>query len=385
MSFRTLIIAACAILPVALHAQQASTTGTGNDAPAAKSSPKTLSAAVEEVVASEDAGFKAIGYVIRWHGTRVVVVDPLARSRLNVGDSMNFIVSHQDVSDKRLLSFIFTGPACKCDDKSRKPRATQSVNSGAKSAVGLVEEVLDAQEDGYRFVAYVVQAQGARIAVSDPLAQSHHVVGENISFLALSNDAAGNPVMTFLATPPAQNPTQAQRQIALSKSERTGVIEEVLGTNVDGFGYTAYILNSSGARIVVDDVPGAVPHRVGDQFSFVSQRIERPNSPGPGILRFEPSALQVDKQEDVNLSLTQETATVEQVLSTQTDGYRYVAYIVKWQGARVAVSDALSNTSYAVGDEIHFPASRVASPGGRQLSFLLFSFDKSAAPQKQGK
>jgi hypothetical protein len=192
--------------------------------------------------------------------------------------------------------------------------------------------------------------------------------------------------MTFLAIPPAENSTQAQRQVRSTKSEHTGVIEEVLGTNVDGFGYTAYILDSLGARIVVEGVLGATPHRVGDQISFVSQRIQSPNSSGHGILRFEPSAPEADEHESVNLSMTQETATVEEALSMQSDGYRYVAYIVKWHGARVAVSDVLSNTSYAVGDRIDFPASRAALPGGRQLSFLLFNFDKSAAPQqKQGK
>jgi hypothetical protein len=385
MSFRTLIIATCVILPVTLNAQQASSPGTGSDASAAKSSPKTLSAAVEEVVASEDAGYKAIGYVVRWHGTRVLVDDPLARSRLSVGDSVNFFVSHHDVGDKHLLSFTFMGPPCKCDGKSRQSASTQNGNSGAKSALGLVEEVLSTEEDGYRFVAYIVQAQGARIAVSDPLAQSHHVVSENISFLAMSNSAAGNPVMMYMAVPAADSPAQVQLQAAKTKSEQAGVVEEVLTTNVDGFGYTAYVLNSLGARIVVDEVPGAIPHRVGDQVFFVSQRIASPKSSAPGILRFEPSAPEAVKQDDVNMSTTQETATVAEVLTLQTDGYRYVAYIVNWHGARVAVSDALSNTHYAMGDRISFPAARFTSPSGRQLSFLLFNFDKSAMAAAQGK
>jgi hypothetical protein len=385
MSFRTLIIAACVILPVTLNAQQASAPGTGSDASAAKSSPKTLSAAVDEVVASEDAGYKAIGYVVRWHGTRVLVDDPLARSRLSVGDSVNFFISHHDVGDKRLLSFTFMGPPCKCDGKSRQSAPTQIGNSGAKSAVGLVEEVLSTEEDGYRFVAYIVQAQGARIAVSDPLAQSHHVVGENISFLAMSNSAAGNPVMMYMAVPAADSPAQVQLHAAMTKSEQVGVVEEVLRTNVDGFGYTAYVLNSLGARIVIDEVPGAIPRRVGDQFFFVSQRIASPKSSEPGILRFEPSAPEAVKQDDVSMSTTQETATVAEVLTMQTDGYRYVAYIVNWHGARVAVSDALSNTNYAMGDRINFPAARATSASGRQLSFLLFNFDKSAAPVAQGK
>ena len=385
MNFRTLIIAAWITLPLSLDAQQVPAPGTGNDASATKSSPKTLSAAVEDVVASEDAGFKAIGYIVRWHGTRVLVDDPLARSHLSVGDSVNFFAAHHDAGDNRLLSFVFLGPPCKCDDKSWQPGPTHGGNSGAKSAVGLVEEVLSTEEDGYRFVAYLVQAQGARIAVSDPLAQSHHVVGENISYLAMSNSAAGNPVMMYMALPATDKPAQAQLRSALAKSEQTGVIEEVLSANVDGFGYTAYVLSSLGARIVVDDSPGAIPHRVGDQVSFVSQRIASPKSSGPGILRFEPSAPEAVKLDDVNLSTTQETATVAEVLTMQTDGYRYVAYIVNWHGARVAVSDAFSNTNYATGDRINFPAARATSPSGRQLSFLLFNFDKSAVPAAQGK
>jgi hypothetical protein len=384
MNVRTLIIAACVVLPVTVLAQ-ASSPATGTDATAAKSSPKTMSAPIEEVVASEEAGYKAIAYVVRWHGTRVLVEDPLAKSRLSAGESANFFASHHDVGGNRLLSFIFMGPPCKCDDKSRQPAPTANGNSGAKSAVGLVEEVLSTQDDGYHFVAYIVQSQGLRIAVSDPLAQSHHVVGENISYLAMNTSAAGNPVMTYLAVPAADSPQQAQRQATLTKSQQTGVVEEVLSTNVDGFGYTAYVLNSLGARIVVEDLPGAIPQRVGDQVTFVSQRMASPNSSQPGILSFAPSAPEAPKQEDINLSLTQESATVAEVLTTQTDGYRYVAYIVNWHGARVAVSDALASTNYAVGDLISFPASRASSPSGRQLSFLLFNFDKSVMPAAQGK
>ncbi len=387
MNFRTLVIAACAILPVHVYAQQSpATLGPANAASAGKSSPNVQSAAVEEIVASEDDGYRAIAYVVRWHGTRVLVEDPLAKSRLSVGDSLNFIASPHDVAGNRLLSFVFTGPACKCDRTSRNTAVTQGGTSGAKSAIGLVEEVLTAEEDGHRFVAYIVQAQGARIAVLDPLAQSNHVVGENISYLAIRNNVTGNRIMAFLAVPPSDNATQAKQAAVPVQAEQTGYIEEVLATSVDGFGYTAYIVKLLDARVVIDDVPGAIPHRVGEQIGFVTRRIPSPNSAAPGILRFEPRAPQADKPVDVTISMTQETATVEEALTVQSDGYRFVAYIVKWHGARVAVSDALSNTHYAVGDKINFPASRATSPSGRQLNFLLFNFDKSAMPQqKQGK
>jgi hypothetical protein len=83
------------------------------------------------------------------------------------------------------------------------------------------------------------------------------------------------------------------------------------------------------------------------------------------------------------MSMTTDTATVEEILTTQMNGYRFMAYIVKWNAARVAVSDVFASTHYAVGDRISFPVSRAESTGQRQLNFMLFNFEKPAAsPQK---
>src|SRR5580693_5341533 len=95
MNVRTLIIAACVVLPVTVLAQ-ASSPAAGTDATAATSSPKTKSAPIEELGASEEAGQTAIAYVVRWHGTRVLVEDALAKSRLSARESANFFASHHD-------------------------------------------------------------------------------------------------------------------------------------------------------------------------------------------------------------------------------------------------------------------------------------------------
>jgi hypothetical protein len=71
-------------------------------------------------------------------------------------------------------------------------------------------------------------------------------------------------------------------------------------------------------------------------------------------------------------SYTTERAKVEQVLETQSDGYRFVAYVVTWKTVHVVVSDTLSRSHHREGDEISFMAQRIGLPDGtKTLSFML--------------
>ncbi len=47
-----------------------------------------------------------------------------------------------------------------------------------------VEEVYQVVEEGFRFVAYAVTWHNEKVIVSDPLADSDHAVGEEITFMA---------------------------------------------------------------------------------------------------------------------------------------------------------------------------------------------------------
>jgi hypothetical protein len=74
----------------------------------------------------------------------------------------------------------------------------------------------------------------------------------------------------------------------------------------------------------------------------------------------------------VKSSYTSERAKVEQVLQTETDGHRFVAYVVTWNTAHVVVSDPLARSRHRQGDEIQFIAQRIELPGGtKNLSFTL--------------
>ncbi len=50
------------------------------------------------------------------------------------------------------------------------------------------------------------------------------------------------------------------------------------------------------------------------------------------------------------------TATIDDAVKADRDGYRFVAYIVKWKGQRIVVTDIESESDLAVGDKVSFVA-----------------------------
>jgi hypothetical protein len=385
-----LLIAACAALPLASGAQQTDNKQCAAvDQHGSQSQRNEAAATVEEVVATEEDGFVATAYVVRWHGARVLLVDPLAKSHLSVGDSATFVAMHQDLAGERLLHFSFTGAsACASKRKPQQPLDTAtSAAMVADSRTGLIEEVLSAEDAGYRYVGYIVQSRGARVAISDFVAQSHNTAGDNVWFLAMRYTLKEARLLEFWVSPAGlNNATQAKQDPATLQSLETGVVDEVLATKVDGYSYTAYVVETLGSRVVIDDLSGSNPQRVGDAISLVARRISNPLRPEQGVLSFEvntQSEVRAGNTPEASVSVKHGTATVDEALTMQIDGCRFVAYIVKWNGARVAVTNVFGTTHYAVGERITFPISRAESSGERHLRFLLFDFEGAAVhPQK---
>jgi hypothetical protein len=417
MNIRTWVLAAACVVVWDSSAAQGNAAGTS--APSEIQAPtaprKSQTATIEEVMATDEDGYRARSYVVRWHGVRVLVTDPLSRTNLNIGDSISFIAARHEVAGQRILSFVLDGrQACRCDDKSPKPSVPVVETASAEMKTGLVEEVLSAEQDGYRFVAYIVLSHGSRLAVADPIARTHSAVGDSISFMANRIKINGAGLASFMimpvgagserqpdsaAAPAAPTPTQTptttqtpdatrapsamQTPSAPSSSTQTGVIEEILTTSVEGYGYTAYVVRSLGSRVVVDDTADAKSHSVGDEVSLVVSRLSVALGQGALTIALKTASESGDVPAAMQMTMTNDTATVEEILTTETNGYRFMAYIVKWNGARVAISDVFATTHYAVGDRITFPVARSESAGRRQLRFMLFNFPKPASSPKK--
>ncbi len=416
MKIRAWVLAAACVAVWDSSAAQGNAAGTA--APSAiqapSAPPKAQTATIEEVMATDEDGYRARSYVVRWHGARVLVTDPLSRTHLSIGGSISFIAARHEVAGQRILSFVLDGrQACRCDDRSPKPSAPVVEAASAEMKTGLVEEVLSAQQDGYRFVAYIVQSHGSRLAVADPVARTHSAVGDSISFMAnrIKLDGAGvasfmimpagagsesrpdsvaaaavpTPTQTPMTTliPGATQPPGAAQAPGATSSTETGVIDEILTTSVDGYGYTAYVVRALGSRVVVDDTGDAKPHRVGDEISLVVRRLTVTAGQGVLIIALKSASASRDMPEAMQMSMTNDTAMVEEILTTETNGYRFMAYIVKWNGARVAVSDIFATTRYAVGDRIAFPIARSESADRRLLRFMLFNLPHPASSPKK--
>jgi hypothetical protein len=67
-----------------------------------------------------------------------------------------------------------------------------------------VEDVIRASIDDHVFVAYIVKMRGQRVVVSDPLGETHHAVGDNLSFQVTKIDI------------PKDGPREGVRVISLS-------------------------------------------------------------------------------------------------------------------------------------------------------------------------
>jgi len=331
------------------------------------------------VIASVDDGYRFRAYVVNWRGSRVVVSDPLAETHHNAGDTIGFMVFRSDLGGKR-LGFMTTGPR---DDRlsgTQKGTENSSAGSGTSTEKAVVDEVLSAEDNGFNFTAYMVKWRGTRVAISE-VESSHLVVGDTVNFLALRFAGSGNRVLDFLAVPANAERPAARHQPAPS-AETGGVVAEVLTAETDErYRFRAYVVQWHGSDVVIADAPppqSSAGYRVGDGIGFMARRLRMTDS-SRGILQFEPQTAVAGATAPFagRMSTTQDGSIVDAVLDAQSGEFRYVAYIVKWHGVRVAVTDMFSNSHYAIGDHICFTVSRTDSASGRDLGFMLFDFPRS--------
>lgn len=177
------------------------------------------------------------------------------------------------------------------------------------------------------------------------------------------------------ASSPAQAQTTQGTKSALPSpvNHEVGRIEQVIAAEDDGYRFRAYVLTWRSMRIVV---PGA-PDQTFAQGDNLDVLVFRSALNGHGVLRFEanfPAANENDVDRDSansSASVTLGTARIEDSVSADSDGYRFVGYFVTWHGQRVFVVDPLSAPTRASGETINFRVFRTGLGTGRRLSFSL--------------
>ncbi len=156
-------------------------------------------------------------------------------------------------------------------------------------------------------------------------------------------------------------------------NHESGTIDEVLTAEDAGYRMRGYVVNWRSARVFVSGAP-AEPRQPGGSLDLT---VYRSNVNGQRALRFaitqlgDDDSVAQDEGRNAQVSITSGTAKVEDVLTAESGGYRFTAYLVNWHDKRVAVVDPLLHTAHAVGDQIDFRVYHTGANENRQLSFSL--------------
>jgi hypothetical protein len=167
----------------------------------------------------------------------------------------------------------------------------------------------------------------------------------------------------------------AQDGAALSPpvNHEVGRIETLITAVDNGYRYRAYVLAWRSTRIVVSG-PLDDSHAQGGNLDIV---VYRANVDGHKVLRFvAASSLANDDEVDrestgSSAAITQGTAPIDETVSAESDGYRFVGYFVSWHKQRVFVVDPRSAPALAPGETINFRVLRTGMETNQRLSFSM--------------
>jgi len=151
------------------------------------------SGTITEVLSAEDGGFRMRGYLVTWRGSRVFVAGAAADPR-QVGGALDFTVYRSAVNGQRGLRFTVTQAA---DDATVAEDESRNSHVSITAGTAKVEDVLAADNDGYSFVAYLVNWHDRRVAVVDPLLHTPRSVGDQIDFRVFHTGASENRQLSF--------------------------------------------------------------------------------------------------------------------------------------------------------------------------------------------
>lgn len=220
-------------------------------------------------------------------------------------------------------------------------------------------------------------ARATRRADNLPAAQrasAHKIRYTSLAFTCLTafslspNASIGNASMG--ADPQAQ---ESLRPLAPPVNHEAGRIDEVITAADAGYRFRGYVLTWRSMRIVVAGDPDQ-SYANGDNLDFVVYRSE---VEGRRVLRFLTNT--PDSSENIvdhestgsSASVTMGTARIEDVVSADSDGYRFEGYFVNWHEKRVFVVDPLSAPARAIGETLNFRVLRTGLGATQRLSFSL--------------
>jgi hypothetical protein len=156
-------------------------------------------------------------------------------------------------------------------------------------------------------------------------------------------------------------------------NHEVGRIESVFTAVDNGYRYRGYVLAWRSTRIVVAG-PLDDSHAPGGYLDII---VYRADVDGHKVLRFV-AASSVSNEDEIDresasssAAITQGTAPIEETVSAESEGYRFVGYFVTWHNQRVFVVDPQSGSAQAPGETINFRVLRTGIETSQRLYFSM--------------
>jgi hypothetical protein len=161
---------------------------------------------------------------------------------------------------------------------SAEAQQSPTVQSGESPALappinhesGTVDEVLTADDGGYRMRGYVVNWRSARVFVSGAPAEPRQP-GASLDLTVYRSSVNGQRSLRFAITQLGDDSSVAQdegRNSQVSITSGTAKVEDVLRADSDGYHFVAYLVSWHDRRVAVVDPLLHSTHAVGDQIDF---------------------------------------------------------------------------------------------------------------------
>jgi hypothetical protein len=171
----------------------------------------------------------------------------------------------------------------------------------------------------------------------------------------------------------AQVPDNQRSTVSPPINHESGRIDQVMTASDAGYRFRGYVLTWRVSRIVVAGPPGETAV-AGGNLDIVAYRTE---VAGNKVLRFEAGSSAANEElvdgesAGSSASMTLGTAPIEETVSADSDGYRFIGYFVTWHDQRVFVVDPKSGPVRSPGETLNFRVWRSGFGENQRLSFSL--------------
>jgi hypothetical protein len=135
---------------------------------------------------------------------------------------------------------------------------------------GTIDEVLTAEDGGYRMQGYVVNWRSSRVFVSGAPAEPRQP-GASLDLTVYRTGVNGQGSLRFAVTQVGDDASVAQdegRNAQVTITSGTAKVEDVLKADSDGYHFIAYLVSWHDRHVAVVDPFLHTPHAVGDQIDF---------------------------------------------------------------------------------------------------------------------